>query len=87
MELQRLPQPQAGIFLIARAHQQVQGCTVLIQQVGGEVCADVSRATGQEYRHVAPLVPVFIAMALFSAEASWKVRAGRASSGRPSIKG
>ena len=31
---------------------------MLLQQVGGDVRADVSGRSGQEYRHVAPLVPV-----------------------------
>jgi hypothetical protein len=31
---------------------------VILQKVRGNVRADVSGRTGQEYRHVAPLVPV-----------------------------
>ena len=44
---------------VACAHQQVQRRAVAVKQIGGDMCADVSGRSGQEYRHVAPLVPVF----------------------------
>ena len=58
VQLQRLPQAACGLLRIARADQQIQRGAVSLQQVGGDVRADVSGGTGQEYRHVAPLVPV-----------------------------
>src|SRR6478752_1980074 len=58
MELERLPQSSRGFLRIPGANQQVQRSAVLLEQVGGHVGADVSSGTSQEYRHVAPLVPV-----------------------------
>jgi len=52
---------------IAGPHQQVQGGAVPLQKVGGYVRADVSGRSSQEYRHVAPLVPVFTASPLAGA--------------------
>jgi hypothetical protein len=37
------------------------------QQIGGDVRADISGRAGQEYRHVAPSVPVFTASPLSGA--------------------
>jgi hypothetical protein len=34
---------------------------VALKEIGGDMRADVSGRSGQEYRHVAPLVPVFTA--------------------------
>ena len=61
VQLQRLPEAQFGIARVASPHQQVQRGTVALQQVGGDVRPDVSGRAGQEYRHVAPLVPVLTA--------------------------
>src|ERR1700730_12113484 len=58
VQLQSLPQAEGSLLRVAGADQQVQRSTVLLEQVGGDVRADVSGGTGQEYRHVAPLVPV-----------------------------
>jgi hypothetical protein len=41
---------------------------VLFQQIGGDMPADVSGGPGQEYRHVAPFVPVLM-VSPFSASA------------------
>ena len=88
MQLQGLPQAAGSLLRVAGAHQQVQRSAVLLQQVGGHVRADVSGGTSQEYRHVAPLVPV-LTTSPFSGTAAGccRLRAGRASSGRPSIRG
>src|SRR6476660_3188901 len=58
MQLQSLPQACRSLLRVAGTNQQVQRRAVLLQQVGGDMGADVSGRTGQEYRHVAPLVPV-----------------------------
>ena len=87
MQLQGLPQAARGFLRIAGAHQQVQRSAVLLQQVGGDVRADVSGGTSQEYRHVAPLVPVLTTSPFSGTAAGCRLRAGRASSGRPSIRG
>ena len=47
----------------------------------------ILRRAGQEYHHVAPLVPVLMVSSLFALGESCKLRDGRASSGRPSISG
>ena len=67
VQLQGLPQTARGFLLVAGTHQQVQRGAVLLQQVRGDVCADVSGGTSQEYRHVAPLVPVLTMSALSGA--------------------
>ena len=85
VKLQRLPQPQLGFAQVTRPHQKVQGSAVILQQIGGHMGSDVAGRPGQEYRHVAPLVPVF-AVSPF-AGVSLKLRGERASSGRPSISG
>ncbi len=87
MQLQRLPQPARRFLRIAGANQQVQRSAVLLQQVGGDVRADVSGGTGQEYRHVAPLVPVLTTSPFSGTASGCRLREGRASSGRPSIRG
>jgi len=87
MQLQAAPQPTLRFLWIARPHQQIQRGAVPFKQIGGDMRADVSGGPGQEYRHVAPFVPVLIVSPLLSASASWKLRDGRASRGRPSIRG
>ena len=87
VQLQRLPQTHLGFVSIARPDQQVQRSAVPFQQIGGDMRADVSGRTGQEYRHVAPFVPVLTVSPCRPLRASWKWRGGRASSGRPSIRG
>ena len=42
MQLQATPQPVLGFMRITRPHQQVQRCAVFIQQIGGDMCADIS---------------------------------------------
>ena len=54
MQLQALPQTARGFLRISGADQQIQRSAVLLQQVGGDMGADVSGGTSQEYRHVAP---------------------------------
>src|SRR6266571_2311119 len=61
MQLHGAPQAQLGFLRITGTHQQVQSGTVALKQIGGNMCADVSGRSSQEYRHVAPLVPVFTA--------------------------
>ena len=61
MQLQGTPQAELRFLRITRSHEQVQGRAVAFQQIGRHVSADVSGGPGQEYRHVAPLVPVFTA--------------------------
>src|SRR5882762_9082222 len=85
VQLQRLPQPQLGFAQVTRPHQKVQGSAVILQQIGGDMRSDVAGRPGQEYRHVAPLVPVFTVSPFVGA--SLKLRGGRTSSGRPSISG
>ncbi len=86
MQLQSLPQTQLRLARIARAHQHIQHCIVLAQQICRNMRADVAGRSGQEYRHVAPFVPVFIAP-FFSAAGICSTRGSRASSGLPSISG
>ena len=64
MQLQRLPEPEFGLVRIAGANQHIQRCAMLFEQIGGDVAADVAGRAGQEYRHVAPLVPVLTATPL-----------------------
>ena len=85
VKLQRLPQTQLGLAQVTRPHEKVQGSAVILQQIGGHMRSDVAGRPGQEYRHVAPFVPVF-AVSPF-AGARLKLRGARASSGRPSISG
>src|ERR1700733_1272862 len=95
MQLQTLPEPQLRFLWIFRAHQHVQSCAVILQQVGGDVRANVSGSPGYEYRHVTPFVPVFsdslpsVSLPRVSppTAGSCKLRGGRDSSGRPSISG
>ena len=61
MQLQSIPKPQLRVARIAAAHQQIQGRIMLVEQISGDMGADVPGSTGQEYRHVAPFVPVFTA--------------------------
>src|ERR1700730_151268 len=82
-----LQQAVRSFLRVAGADQQVQRSTVLLEQVGGNVRADVSGRTGQEYRHVAPLVPVLTTSPFSGRAANWRLRGGRASRGRPSIRG
>ena len=67
MQLQRAPQAPLRFLRITRPHQHVQRGAVAFQQIGGDMRADVSGRSGQEYRHVAPLVPVFTASPLAGA--------------------
>jgi hypothetical protein len=65
---------------------------MLLEQIGGHMRADVSGPTGQEYRHVAPFVPVFMHSPFSVGAPLPPLKAGaqtgaRASSGRPSISG
>ena len=77
MQLQGLPQADCGFLRIAGANQQVQRSAVSLQQVGGDMRADVSGGTGQEYRHVASVgVPGLPTVAPFSGSASCRLRAG-----------
>src|ERR1700722_17827106 len=87
MELQGVPQTQFPLVGIARPHQHIQGSPMVLQQVGSDMAADVSGGPGQEYRHVAPFVPVLTVSPLLSTSDNWKLRDGRASRGRPSISG
>ena len=66
VQLKRLPQAPFGFALVLGANQQIQRVFVAIQKIGGDVSADVSGRAGQEYRHVAPLVPV-LTVSLFAA--------------------
>src|SRR5436853_1387500 len=59
--LHSAPEPKVRLLSIARTHQKIQRCAVLLQQIGGDVRPDVSGGSGQKYRHVAPLVPVLTA--------------------------
>ena len=70
MQLQRLPQAHFGFVRIARAHQHIQRGAVVLQQISGDMSADVSGRAGQEYRHVAPFVPVLTVSPLLSVSAS-----------------
>src|ERR1700686_456704 len=98
VQLQRVPKTQLSITRIPATNQQIQRRIVLLEQISGDMRADVSGSTGQEYRHVAPFVPVFITspLSVVAAEVvvTAAVRCGicsrgsaRASSGRPSISG
>jgi hypothetical protein len=62
VQLQSVPKPQLRVALIAAANQQIQSGIMLVEQVSGDMRADVPGSTGQEYRHVAPFVPVFTAL-------------------------
>ena len=59
MHLPGTPQAQLRLLRVARPHEDVQRGAVAFEKIGGDMCADVSGRSGQEYRHVAPLVPVF----------------------------
>ena len=85
VQLQTLPQPQFGFVLGLGPDQQIKRILVAIEKIGGDMSADVSGRAGQEYRHVAPSVPVLTASPLVGVNS--KLRAGLASSGRPSIRG
>src|SRR5208282_1847809 len=93
VQLQSLPKPQLRITRIASAHQQIQGRVILLQQIRGDMGADVPGPTGQEYCHVAPFVPFFKASPFSRVEVVvleggiCSTRGARASSGRPSISG
>ncbi len=87
VQLQRLPQTTGRFLRVAGADQQIQRSAMLLQQVGGDKRADVSGGTGQEYRHVAPSVPVLTTSPFSGTASNWRLRAGRASRGRPSIRG
>ena len=70
MQLQGLPQTQFCLMRIARPHQHVERSPMVLQQIGGDMPADVSGGPGQEYRHVAPFVPVLMVSPLLSTSAS-----------------
>src|SRR5207248_114690 len=67
VQLQGAPKTQLRFLWIASSHKYVQRGCVSIQQISGNVRADVSGRTGQEYRHVAPSVPVLTASPLAGA--------------------
>ena len=67
MQLQCAPQPQLRFLRITRPHQHIQSSAMPFQQIRGNVRTDVSGRPGQEYRHVAPSVPVFTASPLAGA--------------------
>src|ERR1019366_9259883 len=58
VQLKSAPQARRCLLRITRPYQQVQRGIMILQEIGGYMRADVSGRTGQEYRHVAPLVPV-----------------------------
>ena len=95
VQLKSMPKPQFGIAPITSAHQQIQGGVVPFQQIGGDMRPYVPGPTGQEYCHVAPFVPVFMASPFSVITSSvapvgggiCSTRGSRASSGRPSISG
>src|SRR5712692_2075565 len=51
VQLQGIPKPQLRVTRIAAAHQQIQGCIMQVEQISGDMRADVPRPSGQEYRH------------------------------------
>ena len=59
VQLHSVPQAERGFLRVFPAHQHVQGRAMRVQQVGRDMRANVARRSGQEYRHVAPFVPVF----------------------------
>ena len=67
VQLQAAPEPELSFLRVARAHQYVERCPVIREKIGGDMGADVSGRSGQEYRHVAPLVPVLTAWPLLGA--------------------
>src|SRR5579864_7132841 len=88
MKLQRAPKARGRFLCVFAANQEIQAGGMRFQQVGGDMRADVTRRSGQEYRHVAPLVPVFmVSVPAASSSFNEKARGGRTSSGRPSISG
>ena len=93
VQLQRLPKPHFGVSRVAAAHQQIHGGVMPLQQIRGDMRADVPGSTGQENCHVAPSVPVVITSPFSSVEVVvvaggiCNSRGARASSGRPSISG
>ena len=88
VQLHRIPQATGSFLRVLAAYEEVQAGTVAFQQIGRHVRANVAYRSGQEYRHVAPLVAVFI-VSPSGGSSSFiaKVRGGRTSSGRPSISG
>src|SRR5579862_3961136 len=66
MQLQRPPQPCLGLMGVSGANEHIQRRSVLFQEIRGDMAADVSGGTGQEYRHVAPFVPVLMVLSLSS---------------------
>src|SRR5208337_3357534 len=87
VQLQSIPKPQLRFARIAAAHQQIQGRVMLVEQISGDMRADVPGPTGQENCHVAPFVPVFMASPLSCGGGMRSTRGARASSARPSISG
>ena len=87
VQLHGLPQSHFGITRIFAAYQQIQARSVLVEEIGRRMSAYVSGRTGQEYRHVAPFVPVETVSAPLFDSTACKFRGARASRGRPSIKG
>ena len=88
MQLRRAPESHRRFLRILAANQKIQAGAMCLQQVGGDMRANVACRSGQEYRHVAPFVPVFMVSPLAgSSSLNWKGRGGRTSSGLPSISG
>src|SRR5215468_4366419 len=89
VQLDPTPQALRRLLRVLTAHEYIQRGAMRVQQVGRNVRADIARRSGQEYRHVAPLVPVFTVSSCV-ASCSWmgmRGRGGRTASGRPSISG
>src|ERR1022692_1047826 len=92
-----MPETEFRLLRGAAAHQQIQLRVMLLQQIGGHMRANVTGPTGQEYRHVAPFVPVLIASPISLVDGAaedapveggiCKMRGARASRERPSIRG
>jgi len=70
VQLQGLPQAYFGFVRVARADQHIQRGAVVLQKISGNMSADVSGRAGQEYRHVAPFVPVLTVSPPLSVSAS-----------------
>src|ERR1035441_1506877 len=87
VQMEGIPKPQLRIARITTAHQHIHSRIVLAEQVGSDMRADVAGRSGQEYRHVAPFVPVFMPFPFSVGAGICSTRGSRASTPPPSIYG
>src|SRR5712672_1533968 len=61
MQLQRIPQSHFSVMGIAPPNQYVQGRLMLLQQIGSNMCANVSRSSSKKNCHL-EVITLFVVL-------------------------